>query len=62
MLLEKIKKIKLMRFILLLFFFISSLTYSQFSVEGALVPNVTSDWVILYKVEGAKKNIFRILK
>lgn len=62
MLLEKIKKILLMRFLLLLFFFISSLTYSQFSVEGTLVPNVTSDWVILYKVEGAKKKYIQNTK
>ena len=45
-----------MRLIILLFLFISSLTYSQFFVEGTLVPNVKSDWVILYKVEGAKQN------
>jgi thiol-disulfide isomerase/thioredoxin len=56
MFLERLKKIQLMRFLLILFFFISSLTYSQFSIEGTLVPNVKSDWVILYKVEGAKQN------
>lgn len=49
-----------MRFFILLF--ISSLTYSQFSIEGTLVPDVESDWVILYKIEGAKKNYLQNTK
>ena len=51
-----------MKNFLLLFILISSVTYSQFSVEGTLIPNVKSDWAILYKVEGAKQNYLQNVK
>mgnify|MGYP000002873499 FL=1 len=45
-----------MRGLLFFLFFTSALTFSQYAVEATFLPNVTSDWAILYKVEGVKKN------
>jgi thiol-disulfide isomerase/thioredoxin len=42
----------------LLFFilFISSSSYAQYSIEGTMTPALKSDWVILYKIEGARQH------
>lgn len=45
-----------MRYFLFLLLFTSTITFSQYTVEATFVPNVKSDWAILYKVVGAKKN------
>lgn len=40
---------------LILFLFTSYISFSQFSVDATFVPNVASDWAILYKLEGSRK-------
>ncbi|CAM1340074.1 TlpA family protein disulfide reductase [Tenacibaculum amylolyticum] len=41
--------------ILFLLVFATSITYAQYSVKGTMTPPEESDWVILYKIEGAKQ-------
>ena len=42
---------KFLAFILL----VTSLSHAQYTVNGTMSPTIKSDWVILYKVEGAKQ-------
>ena len=42
-----------MKKIILLILFISSFAQAQFSVNGTLTKSLDTDWVILYKIEGA---------
>ena len=44
-----------MRKIIVLFLFISSFSYSQFSIKGTMSPIENSSWVLLYKIEGTKQ-------
>ena len=39
----------------LLFLLINSFTYAQFTVKGTMSPPYKSNWVILYKIEGARQ-------
>ena len=41
--------------ILAIFLLISSVTYAQHTVKGSMSPQIKSDWVILYKLEGTKQ-------
>lgn len=34
---------------------ISSFTYGQHTIKGAMSPNIDTDWLILYKIEGTKQ-------
>jgi hypothetical protein len=38
-----------------LFLFISSISIAQNTVQGYLSPNLKSDWLILYKIEGTEQ-------
>ena len=44
-----------MKKLLVLIFFISSLVQAQYTINGTMSPTLKSDWVILYKIEGAKQ-------
>lgn len=44
-----------MKKILLLFVFITSIVNAQYSIKGTMTPPDKEDWVILYKLEGAKQ-------
>lgn len=44
-----------MKKILVLFVFITSIVNAQYSVKGTMTPPDKEDWVILYKLEGAKQ-------
>ena len=44
-----------MKKILLLIVFISSIANAQFTVKGTMMPPDKGDWVVLYKIEGAKQ-------
>ncbi|CAI8397380.1 MAG: Thiol-disulfide oxidoreductase ResA [Flavobacterium sp. SCGC AAA160-P02] len=44
-----------MKKILVLFFFISTLSYAQYSIKGVMQPAEKFSWVLLYKIEGAKE-------
>ena len=44
-----------MKKIIVLFLFISSFSYSQFSIKGTMSPIENSSWVLLYKIEGTKQ-------
>ncbi len=44
-----------MKKILALLLLISSFSYAQYSVKGTMSPALESDWVILYKIEGARQ-------
>ena len=44
-----------MKKILVLFFFISSLSYAQYSIKGTMQPVEKFSWVILYKIEGTQE-------
>ncbi len=44
-----------MKKILFLIFLISSFTHAQYTVNGTMSPTIKSDWVILYKIEGARQ-------
>lgn len=37
----------------------SSFTHAQYTVKGTMTPPLKSDWVILYKVEGAKQKFVK---
>ncbi|MCI2229981.1 AhpC/TSA family protein [Polaribacter sp. MSW13] len=44
-----------MKKIFVLIFLISSITQAQYNIKGTITPDLKSDWVILYKIEGAKQ-------
>ena len=44
-----------MKKILIFLFFISSFANAQYVVNGTMTPNIKSNWVILYKIEGARQ-------
>lgn len=44
-----------MKKILALLFLISSFAQAQYSVKATMSPTIKSDWVVLYKIEGAKQ-------
>jgi thiol-disulfide isomerase/thioredoxin len=41
--------------ILAIVLLISSISHAQYAVRGSMSPNIKSDWVILYKLEGTKQ-------
>jgi thiol-disulfide isomerase/thioredoxin len=41
--------------ILLLLILISSVSYAQYTVKGSMSPQIKTDWLILYKLEGTKQ-------
>lgn len=47
---------------LLLIFFISSFIQAQYTINGTMSPTIKSDWVILYKIEGAKQRFIESTK
>ena len=44
-----------MKKLLLLLVLITSIAQAQYSVKGTMLPPNNTDWVILYKIEGAKQ-------
>ncbi|CAM1340076.1 TlpA family protein disulfide reductase [Tenacibaculum amylolyticum] len=44
-----------MKKLLALLLFVTSVAYAQYSIKGTMTPPEESDWVILYKIEGAKQ-------
>ncbi len=52
----------MMKKILLFFFLISFVSYGQFTVQGTMTPTLKSDWVILYKIEGARQKFVQNTK
>lgn len=42
-----------MKKILALIFFISSFAQAQYTISGSMSPTLKTDWIILYKIEGA---------
>ncbi len=44
-----------MKRLLALLIFVTSIANAQYSVKGTMTPPEESDWVILYKIEGAKQ-------
>jgi len=44
-----------MKKILALILFISTITQAQYTIKGTMTPPDKGDWVILYKIEGAKQ-------
>jgi len=44
-----------MKKILALFVFITAIAQAQYSINGTMTPPEKSDWIILYKIEGAKQ-------
>ena len=48
-----------MKKFLYLLFFISSVSYSQYTIKGSLEPINKYNWVLLYKVEGAKQTFIK---
>lgn len=44
-----------MKKILAFIFFISSFAQAQYTINGTMSPTIESDWVILYKIEGARQ-------
>ena len=44
-----------MKKILFSILFLSSFVHAQYSVKGTMIPALESDWVILYKLNGAKQ-------
>ena len=47
---------------LLLFFLIPFISFSQHTIEGVMTSTIKTDWVILYKVEGAKQKYIQDTK
>lgn len=45
-----------------LLFFVASITNAQYSIEGEMQPMHKSDWVILYKIEGARQKFVQNTK
>jgi thiol-disulfide isomerase/thioredoxin len=48
-----------MKKILVLLILVSSFANAQYSINGTMTPPLKSDWVILYKVEGAKQKFVK---
>ena len=48
-----------MKKIIVLFLFISTLSYSQFSIKGTMTSTQNSSWVLLYKIEGTKQSFIK---
>ena len=48
-----------MKKILALIFFVSSFAHAQYTIKGTMNPTLKSDWVILYKIEGAKQKFVK---
>ncbi len=44
-----------MKNLLVLILFVTSIANAQFTVKGTMTPPEKSDWVLLYKIEGAKQ-------
>lgn len=44
-----------MKKLLVLFVFIASIAQAQYTIKGTMTPPEKTDWVILYKIEGAKQ-------
>lgn len=44
-----------MKKLLVLFLFITTITNAQFSIKGEMQPPNSTDWIILYKIEGARQ-------
>ena len=51
-----------MKKFLALIFLVTSFTHAQYTVKGTMSPSIKSDWVILYKVEGAKQKFIQSSK
>lgn len=45
----------MMKKILPILLLITSFTYGQHTIKGAISPNIETDWLILYKIEGTKQ-------
>ena len=41
--------------LLLLFVFITSVSNAQHTIKGAMSPEIATDWLILYRLEGTKQ-------
>ena len=48
-----------MKKILALIFFVSSFAHAQYTIKGTMNPTLKSDWVILYKIDGAKQKFVK---
>ncbi|MFD0993804.1 TlpA family protein disulfide reductase [Tenacibaculum geojense] len=48
-----------MKKILALLVFVTSIANAQFSIKGTMTPPDKGDWVILYKIEGAKQKFIK---
>ena len=48
-----------MKKIIVLFLFISTLSYSQFSIKGTMTSTQNSSWVLLYKIEGTTQSFIK---
>ena len=59
MLLEKKYKDKtnftMTKRILIIFILFSSISYAQYTIKGSMSPEIDTDWLILYKLEGTKQ-------
>ncbi|MEO9572263.1 MAG: TlpA disulfide reductase family protein [Polaribacter sp.] len=51
-----------MKKILVLIFLISSFAHAQYTINGTMSPTIESDWIILYKVEGARQKFVQNTK
>ncbi|PWG05993.1 TlpA family protein disulfide reductase [Polaribacter aquimarinus] len=51
-----------MKKLLLLIFLTSAFSYSQYTIQGTMTPTIKSDWVILYKIEGARQKFVQNTK
>ena len=51
-----------MKKILAFIFLISSFTQAQNTINGTMSPTIKSDWVILYKIEGARQTFVKNTK
>jgi len=45
----------MLRKLIALFLLISSFTIAQNTVKGCISPNLKSDWLILYRLEGTRQ-------
>ena len=51
-----------MKKILAFIFLICSFSYAQHTITGTMSPTIKSDWVILYKIEGARQTFVKNTK
>lgn len=56
---EQINRKKKMKKILALIFLISSFAHAQYTVNATMSPTIDTDWVILYKIEGASQRFIQ---